>query len=112
VAGNYDMMEFAWGGATDPGSFGSIWGCGGSQNFLHYCNRHVTKYFDDSKTQLNATKRTNDFIQADKLMANDVPAIPLYALPDVVTHKTALKGITDNAASGFTWNIENWHWTS
>jgi ABC-type transport system substrate-binding protein len=112
TAGNYDMMEFAWGGAVDPGGFGPIWSCGGDQNFLGYCNRKVTKYFDDAKTQLDAAKRTNDFIQADKLMANDVPSIPLYALPDVVTYKNGLKGITDNAASGFTWDIQNWKWSS
>ena len=57
TAGNYDMMEFAWGGAVDPGSFGEIWGCGGGQNFLGYCDRRVNKYFDDAKTQLNAAKR-------------------------------------------------------
>ena len=112
TAGNYDMMEFAWGGSVDPGGFGPIWGCGGDQNFLGYCNRKATNYFDDAKTQLDATKRTNDFIQADKLMSNDVPSIPLYALPDVVTYKSGLKNIGNNPASGFTWNIEAWKWTS
>ena len=112
TAGNYDMMEFAWGGAVDPGSFGEIWGCGGGQNFLGYCHRSVNKYFDDAKTQLNAAKRSNDFVQADKIMSNDVPAIPLYALPDIITYKNGLKNITNNPAAGFTWNIEDWKWTS
>ena len=112
TAGNYDMMEFAWGGAVDPGSFGEIWGCGGGQNFLGYCHRSVNKYFDDAKTQLNAAKRSNDFVQADKIMSNDVPAIPLYALPDIITYKSGLKNITNNPAAGFTWNIEDWKWTS
>lgn len=111
-ASNYDMMEFAWGGSVDPGGFGPIWSCGGDQNFLNYCNRKATNYFNDAKTQLNATKRSNDFIQADKLMSNDVPSVPLYALPDVLTYKKGLSGVIDNAGSGFTWNIEAWKWKS
>jgi peptide/nickel transport system substrate-binding protein len=110
TAGNYDMMEFAWGGSVDPGGFGEIWGCGGGQNFLGYCHRSVNKYFDDAKTQLNAAKRSNDFVQADKIMSNDVPAIPLYALPDIVTYKKGLSNVVNNSAAGFTWNIEKWHW--
>jgi ABC-type transport system substrate-binding protein len=114
-AGNYDMMEFAWGGSVDPGGFVAIWDCpnqGGSQNFLGYCNHTVTKLLNATKTQLDANKRAADFIQADQLMANQVPSIPLYALPDVVTYKNSIADVTNNAASGFTWDLEKWHWTS
>jgi len=110
-AGNYSLMEFAWGGAIDPGGFISIWGCGQGQNFLHYCNKKVTKDLNKTKTQLNAGKRNQDFINADKLMSNDVPAIPLYALPDIITYRSGLKNIVNNPAAGFTWNIEQWKWS-
>lgn len=110
TAGNYDMLEFAWGGQVDPGGFGEIWGCGGDQNFLGFCDRKVNKLFDDAKTQLDTTKRNNDFIQADKILSTDVPAIPLYALPDVVTYKNGLQGILPNAAYGVTWNLQDWSW--
>lgn len=112
AAGNYDVMEFAWGGVLDYGGNFDIWGCNGSQNYLHYCNRKVTNYLSDAKTQLNTAKRNADFQNADALMAkSDVPAIPLYDLPNVVTYKTAIKNVT-NVATGFTWNTESWKWTS
>jgi peptide/nickel transport system substrate-binding protein len=111
TAGNFDMIEFAYGGTIDPGGFGPIWGCKGSQNYIAYCNRKATNFFDDAKTQLDAKKRNADFINADKLMSNDVPAIPLYALPDVLTYNKGLHNITDNAGSGFTWDIEQWKWS-
>ncbi|HVS86394.1 MAG TPA: ABC transporter substrate-binding protein [Gaiellaceae bacterium] len=112
AAGNYDVMEFAWGGVLDYGGNYDIWGCNGSQNYLHYCNAKVTKALADAKTQLNTEKRNADFQQADALMAaSDVPAIPLYDLPNVVTYKPALKNIT-NVATGFTWNTETWKWSS
>jgi ABC-type transport system substrate-binding protein len=110
-AGNYSLMEFAWGGAVDPGGFISIWGCRGGQNFLHYCNKKVTTTLNKTKTQLNAKKRNADFVNADKLMSKAVPAIPLYALPDIVTFRNGVKNLVNNPASGFTWNIEQWKWS-
>lgn len=109
-AGNYDLTEFAWGGAVDPGGFTAIWGCGGGENWLNYCSKPVTSDLDKALTQLNVKKRNADFENADKGMSNDVPAIPLYALPSIIVYKKAIAGLTDNPAAGFTWHIEDWHW--
>jgi len=111
TAGNYDVMEFAWGGVLDPGSGNQIWVCNGSQNYIHYCNSKVTKLLLQTNTQLDPEKRTVEFQQADKLMANDVPAIPLYDLPEVVTYKAGITGVQD-VATGFTWNTADWKWAS
>jgi ABC-type transport system substrate-binding protein len=109
-AGNYDLTEFAWGGAVDPGGFISIWGCGGGENWLNYCSQPVTKDLDKTLTQLNVKKRNADFIAADKIMSNDVPAIPLYALPSLLVYKKTVAGMTDNPAAGFTYDMEQWKW--
>jgi len=109
-AGNYDLTEFAWGGAVDPGGFIAIWGCGGGENWLHYCSQPATKQLQKTLTQLNVKKRNAEFVAADKIMSNDVPAIPLYALPSLLVYKKSIGGMTDNPAAGFTWKIENWKW--
>jgi len=109
TAGNYDVMEFAWGGVLDPGSGNQIWSCNGSQNYLHYCNAQVTKLLSQTNTQLNPEKRTAEFQAADKIMANDVPAIPLYDLPEIVTFRAGITGVED-VATGFTWNTADWRW--
>lgn len=44
-------------------------------------------------------------------MAQQVPAIPLYDPPEVVTYNSRISGVTD-APTGFTWNIQDWKWTS
>ena len=44
-------------------------------------------------------------------MAQDVNTIPLYDLPQPVTYKSNIKGVTDTAVA-FTWNTEDWRWTS
>jgi len=109
-AGNYNMTEFAWGGSVDPGGFISIWGTGGGENWLNYSNKSVDADFQDSLSQLNNAKRAADFAAADKTMANDVPAIPLYALPSVLTYKKLVTGVSEDPAAGFTWDMENWGW--
>ena len=111
TAGNYDMMEFAWGGVLDPGSGNQIWVCNGSQNYLHYCNAKVTKLLHATNTELDPAKRNAEFQAANKLMAAQVPSIPLYDLPEVVTYKSNISGVTD-VATGFTWNTQDWKWTS
>jgi ABC-type transport system substrate-binding protein len=109
-AGNYDLTEFAWGGSIDPGGFIAIWGCGGGENWLNYCNHTVSSDLSKTLTQLNVKKRNADFVAADKLMSKDVPAIPLYALPSIVVYKKGVTGLVDNPAAGFTWDIQNWNW--
>lgn len=109
-AGNYDLTDFAWGGSVDPGGFIAIWGCGGGENWLNYCSHPATTDMSKTLTQLNVKKRNADFVAADKVMSNDVPAIPLYALPSLLVYKKAIAGMTDNPAAGFTYNIQNWKW--
>lgn len=109
-AGNYDLTEFAWGGSVDPGGFIAIWGCGGGENWLNYCSRPASSALNKTLSQLNVKKRNADFVAADKIMSDDVPAIPLYALPSLLVYKKGITGMTDNPAAGFTWKIENWKW--
>jgi peptide/nickel transport system substrate-binding protein len=111
TAGNYDVMEFAWGGVVDPGGGNQIWACGGSQNYTGYCNRKMTNILLKTNTELNPVKRNAEFVAADKIMAQDVNTIPLYDLPEVVTYKSNIAGVTDTA-TGFTWNTQDWRWTS
>lgn len=109
AAGNYDAMEFAWVTSPDPQGYVDTWRCNGPSNFLGYCNKTVTKYLLASQTQLNAAKRRADFQQADKIMAEDVPSIPLYSSPSILIYKANIAGMANNPSSvGPTWNAEYW----
>jgi ABC-type transport system substrate-binding protein len=106
----YDLTEFAWGGSVDPSGFISIWGCGATDNTGDSCNHAADTAFNASLSQLNIAARSKDIEKADKLYASSVPAIPLYALPDVLTYKKTTTGEVSNPAAGFTWNAEDWKW--
>jgi len=109
-AENYDSTEFAWGGSIDPGGFIAIWQCNGDSNVGQSCNHTADTYMQDSLNQLNPTQRDIDFINADAALAQSVPAIPLYALPNVTAYNSDVGGVKDNPAAGFTWNMESWYW--
>jgi peptide/nickel transport system substrate-binding protein len=109
--GNYDLANFAWVTLPDPAGFVPTWGCGGLSNYLNYCNRKATKLLDASQTELDPAKRAALFQQADALMSNDVPSIPLYSRPNPLVFKSAITGMKNNPSQvGFTWNVEDWKW--
>jgi ABC-type transport system substrate-binding protein len=111
---DYDVAEYAWVGSPDPSGFESIWGCGGDSNYTSYCNRKVTNLFNAGDQELDVTKRQADYEQADALMANDIPAVPLYSQPSIFVYKKGIKGMeraNNPTNTGPTWNIEQWSWS-
>jgi len=110
-SGNYDVAEFAWAGSGDPGDYYDIWRCQGTQNWTGYCSHKVDSLLRAGNTELDPAKRAVDFQQADAIMANTVPAFPLYAWPVLLVHKSSLLGMVDNPGNfGVFWNIQDWHW--
>jgi peptide/nickel transport system substrate-binding protein len=110
---NYDLANFAWVTSPDPAGFVPTWGCGGESNYLQYCNRAATRLMEASNSELDPAKRQGLFAQADKLMSNDVPTIPMYSRPNPLVWKSAIGGMKNNPASvGFGWNAEEWFWKS
>ena len=112
-SGNYDLANFAWVTLPDPAGFVPTWSCGGLSNYLGYCNRKATALMNKSQTELDPAKRAALFQQADTLMANDVPTIPMYARPNPLIYKSSVLGMKNNPSQvGFSWNIEDWKWKS
>jgi len=112
-SGNYDLANFGWVTTPDPVGFVPIWSCGGESNYLNYCNREATKLLEASNSELDPVKRTKDVQQADALMANDIPTIPLYSRPNPLIWNSDVLGMKNNASlTGFAWNMEDWRWKS
>jgi len=111
-AGNFDLFMYAWTGTADPQGWGPIYNCGGSDNHKGYCSAKVTSLMQASDKELDPTKRAALVNQADALMANGLPALPLYQKPTFLVYKTKLHGLVENPTiQGPTWNAANW-WMS
>jgi len=111
--GDFDLAEYAWSGGPDPSGFDAIYQTGGGSNYKNYSNKAVDALINAGDAELNPTKRTADYQKAAKLMADDIAVIPLYAPPNILVHKSALKGMENSnnpTQEGPTWNVEQWHW--
>jgi peptide/nickel transport system substrate-binding protein len=110
---NYDLANFAWVTSPDPSAYVPTWSCDGLSNYLNYCNRKATALLKASNSELDPAKRVKEFQQADALMANDVPTIPMYSRPNPLIWKSNVHGMKNNASLvGFAWNMEDWTWGS
>ena len=107
---DWDLIMFTWlSGPTHSYSAGDLYECGGGQNDLLYCNRKYTKLMQLAKFTVDKAKRNDLVHQAEKIMANDVPTVPLYSQPGFILHYKTLKGPLKNPTQqGVTWNAEGW----
>jgi peptide/nickel transport system substrate-binding protein len=109
TGGVYDLFMFAWVGSPDPSGSVEIHKCEGSQNFQNYCNEEVTKLLEQSDHVVDPAERAEVMNQADALMAEDLPILPLYQKPTFFAYTTDLQNAEDNATQeGPTWNSEDW----
>ena len=107
---DWDLIMFTWlSNPTHNYSAGDLYECGGGQNDLLYCNRKYTKLMLEAKFTVDIAKRTDLVHQAERIMAADVPTIPLYSQPKFQLFYKTIKGPTINPTqAGVTWNAELW----
>jgi ABC-type transport system substrate-binding protein len=85
----------------------AIFGCGGPDNFTGYCQRIVTANLDQADRILDASQRASVLNRMDRQLANDVPLIPLYQVPFILTYRKAVRNIVPTPTNLF-WSAENW----
>jgi peptide/nickel transport system substrate-binding protein len=108
-AHDFDLAMFTYLVTVDPHYVVSIFSCGNPGNYTEYCNRNATKLLSASDKELNDSKRLKLITRVGKILANDVPMIPLYQRPTYLVYKTSVHGMVDNASSqGPSFNAENW----
>jgi peptide/nickel transport system substrate-binding protein len=106
---NFDLAMFTQLVTVDPHYVVEIFSCGNASNYTEYCNRQVTKWLEASDRELNPAKRLALIKKAGKVMATDVPMIPLFQRPTYLVYKTNVGGMVDNPTSqGPSYNAESW----
>jgi peptide/nickel transport system substrate-binding protein len=109
LARDYQLIMFAWTLADDPVRQVSKYGCGGDANFMAYCSPIVTDLLNSSETEIDAPARSALVNEADRILAEDVPTIPLFVRPAFLAYRTTLHCARNNPSSeGPTWNVEDW----
>jgi peptide/nickel transport system substrate-binding protein len=108
---DWDLMLFTWvGSPATPITIKDLYGCGGDQNNMNYCNRKFSNILNQVSTTLDAKQRATMLNGAElKYMVNDIPSIPIYARPVFVIRNKKVKGPVVNPTNeGSPWNVNGW----
>lgn len=113
-SGDWDLFLFTWvGGPSFEGDLAPLYGCGGYQNYMGYCDRRATALFKKAAYTADADRRAALLNRAEAMMADDVPSIPMFAKPDFLIHNRRVSGpIRNPTLQGPTWNVETWAFAS
>jgi peptide/nickel transport system substrate-binding protein len=108
--GNYDLALYQATTGPDPGSSADIWRCGGQYNWTGYCSALVTHEFARSQFIVDNAQRARALNSADRQLAKDVPALPLFQDPSTTAFKgSRLRGLVPNGSlERILWNSEDW----
>ncbi len=135
VAGAWDIFNFAWAGSPDPASNVQLWGCfddpeqptegavpddptnkeqvdeiRGAQNYHRTCPPvEVSNTLLDTNTAVDPEERASLMNEAGDQLAEIVPILPLYQLPEVLAWRDTFTGLRVNATQwGPVWNVAEW----
>jgi peptide/nickel transport system substrate-binding protein len=115
--GDFQLAEFAYLGSADP----SITGIFSTkqiptaanefsgQNVYRLSDPKADRLMDQADAAINVKQRQKLTRQLQDVLAQDVPAIPLYERPEVAATKKVLLGVQPNPTqTGANWNVAAW----
>jgi peptide/nickel transport system substrate-binding protein len=109
-SGDWDLVMFTW--VQSPASkitSKDIYSCGGDLNYGKYCNNKASKLFNTTAATLDPAARAKMLNQADAIMANDIPSIPMFVRPEFFIRNVKVKGpLANPTLTGDTWNVNVW----
>lgn len=95
-ARNFDMSFGGWGADyPDPANwYATLFGCAGENNATGYCNPILDRVIADADTSTDQARRLELYDQAQAIVLNDVPVVPLYNRGRIVLVKPHVQGLT------------------
>ncbi|WP_166397086.1 ABC transporter substrate-binding protein [Rubrobacter marinus] len=110
--GDFEMGLWAWIATPEP-DLVPLFSSGGippeGQNYYRYENEEVSSLLEEYQRTVDEGQQGELVQQATDLMAEDVPLIPIYQRPEVLTFSDGLQGPDANPTlAGAFWNIEEW----
>ena len=113
-SGDWDLFLFTWQASPSSSatSFG-LYGCGGDQNYMNYCNTKASKLFQRAQFTPDPKARAGMLNRAEKIMAADVSSVPMFVRPGFLINNKKVSGTVINPTNqGSTWNVQSWRVTA
>ena len=106
--GDYDVALYAWQNDPFTSSHESIYKTGGSQNYQGYSNPQLDALMTQASGNLDPAGYLQQWQQADKLMAGDLPSIPLYVQPNTVGYTDKIDNVWYQPNLGTNLHANEW----
>src|SRR5208337_2362128 len=96
--GAFQMYSLRWiGGNEQPDIFSYAFSTASfspaGANRGHYSNLRLDALLDDAAQSLDTSRRRTDYLEAQRILAHDLPAINLWYRDTIVVHSRRLTGI-------------------
>ncbi len=112
-AGRFEMYALRWIGSNeDPDIFRYAYGSdrfppkGGNRG--HYANPRVDALLAQASSITDEQQRRADYVEAEKILAEELPGIPLWYPNNEVVHTTRLQGVVPQVDGGFGFLRDAW----
>ena len=90
---NYQICRAAWiGDYVDPNSFLDMWVTGGGNNETGWSNREYDRLIAEAARTIDPAKRLEVFQQAEAILMDELPIIPIYYYTHVCARRPEVKG--------------------
>ena len=108
--GDFDLAIFAWvGGPLPAASASQVFGIDSETNLGVYVDERVDELLTEATFTLDLDRQAELLNQADALMWETLPNVPVYQLPFFLAYNQKIQNIQDNPTTeSFTWNLEEW----
>ena len=91
--GDYQVARHGWlGDYNDPISFLDMWVTGGGNNDAQWSNAEYDKLISEIKSSTNQEERYQKMHEAEKILAEEMPVVPLYYYTDLMLVSEKLEG--------------------
>ncbi len=91
---DYEMLYAGWGpDYDDPMTYMELWETKNSQNTGKYSNPKYDRLIEGARVETDAKKRCEMFYEAEKILLDDAPLVPLQYRQRAWTCNPALKGV-------------------
>ena len=97
-AGQYEISRAGWiGDYVDPNNFLDLFLCGGGNNRTGWCNEEYDRLILDVAPSMSShSERLEVFQQAEKILLDDMPIIPIYTYTTVQLVDSSVKNFDAN----------------
>jgi peptide/nickel transport system substrate-binding protein len=104
---NFSVSDLRTVATSETGTAANRWRGG---NYGGYSNKNYDALYDQFASELNASKRTENYFQMIKVLAEELPVLPLFYRATGLAARKGVEGPTPTPPiqAGSAWNVHQW----